>query len=212
MYIIEIHYIDIIIILLFLLSFIGYGLTQFKNSSTNQEYFLGNNAISWKKSMFSIVATETSLLTFMSLPGIGFRDNNLFFLQLALGYIIGRILSAYFLIPMYYKTNVISIYQLIGEKFDLGIQKLSSVIFLVTRLLADGVRFLLTAIVIQQILGFSIESCILIIGIVTVPLTPTKKFYKVCGDSYISSRHITWLKENGFETLYIPYNTKKLEL
>ena len=50
-----------------------------------------------------------------------------------------------------------------------------------------------------------------IIGIVTVPLTPTKKFYKVCGDSYISSRHITWLKENGFETLYIPYNTKKLE-
>ena len=47
--------------------------------------------------MFSIVATETSLLTFMSLPGIGFRDNNLFFLQLALGYIIGRILSAYFL-------------------------------------------------------------------------------------------------------------------
>ena len=50
-----------------------------------------------------------------------------------------------------------------------------------------------------------------IIGIVTVPLTPTKKFFKVCGDSYISSRHITWLKENGFETLYIPYNTKKLE-
>ena len=50
-----------------------------------------------------------------------------------------------------------------------------------------------------------------IIGIVTVPLTPTKKFYKVCGDSYISSRHITWLKENGFETLYIPYDTKNLE-
>ena len=49
-----------------------------------------------------------------------------------------------------------------------------------------------------------------IIGIVTVPLTPTKKFYKVCGDSYISTRHITWLKENGFEVLYIPYNTKKL--
>ena len=107
--------------------------------------------------MFSIVATETSLLTFMSLPGIGFRGDNLFFLQLAIGYIIGRIFSAYFLIPMYFKSNVISIYELIGNKFGLIIQKLASFIFLITRLLADGVRFLLTAIVIQQILGLSIE-------------------------------------------------------
>ena len=60
--------------------------------------------------MFSIVATETSLLTFMSLPGIGFREDNLFFLQLAIGYIIGRILSAYLLIPMYHRSNIISIY------------------------------------------------------------------------------------------------------
>ena len=118
--------------------------------------------------MFSIVATETSLLTFMSLPGIGFREDNLFFLQLGLGYIIGRILSAYFLIPMYYHSNVISIYELIGKRFNIKVQKLSSIIFLITRLLADGVRFLLTAIVIQYILDIPIEYCILIIGIVTL--------------------------------------------
>ena len=124
--------------------------------------------------MFSIVATETSLLTFMSLPGIGFRGSNLFFLQLAIGYIIGRFLSAYFLIPMYYKSNIISIYELIGDRFGKLIQKLASFIFLITRLLADGVRFLLTAIVIQQILGFSIEFCIVMIGIVTL-------FYSILG-------------------------------
>ena len=124
--------------------------------------------------MFSIVATETSLLTFMSLPGIGFRGENLFFLQLAIGYVIGRILSAYFLIPMYYKSNIISIYELIGHQFGAFIQKIASFIFLITRLLADGVRFLLTAIVIQQILGISIELCIIIIGIATL-------FYSILG-------------------------------
>ncbi|MFL2988984.1 MAG: sodium:solute symporter family transporter, partial [Candidatus Neomarinimicrobiota bacterium] len=138
---------------------------EFKILASNENYFLGDKNISWKKSMFSIVATETSLLTFMSLPGIGFRLDNLFFLQLAMGYVIGRLLSAYFLIPMYYKSNIISIYELIGNSFGLFIQKVASFIFLITRLLADGVRFLLTAIVIQQILGISIELCIIIIGV-----------------------------------------------
>ena len=147
---------------------------EFKILASNENYFLGDKNISWKKSMFSIVATETSLLTFMSLPGIGFRLDNLFFLQLALGYVIGRLLSAYFLIPMYYKSNIISIYELIGNSFGLFIQKVASFIFLITRLLADGVRFLLTAIVIQQILGISIELCIIIIGVATL-------FYSILG-------------------------------
>ena len=82
--------------------------------------------------MFSVVATETSLLTFMSLPGIGYRGENLFFLQLALGYIFGRILSANYLLPMYYKTEIISIYELIGKKFGKLIQKVASLIFLLT--------------------------------------------------------------------------------
>ena len=154
--------------------------------------------------MFSIVATETSLLTFMSLPGIGFRGDNLFFLQLAIGYIIGRIFSAYFLIPMYFKSNVISIYELIGNKFGLIIQKLASFIFLVTRLLADGVRFLLTAIVIQQILGLSIESCIIIIGFATL-------FYSILGGvktiiNIDAVQFFIYVFGGIFSTVYILYN------
>jgi solute:Na+ symporter, SSS family len=156
------------------LSFILYGLRQYKRNHTNENYFLGGKKISWKKSMFSIVATETSLLTFMSLPGIGYRGENLFFLQLAMGYIVGRFMSAYLLIPMYYKSNIISIYELIGNSFGKFIQRIAAFIFLITRLLADGVRFLLTAIVIQQILGISIELCIVIIGVATL-------FYSILG-------------------------------
>jgi hypothetical protein len=50
-----------------------------------------------------------------------------------------------------------------------------------------------------------------VIGIVSVPLTPTKKYFKVCGDSYIASSHISWLKSQGIETIVIPYDTKDLE-
>lgn len=154
--------------------------------------------------MFSIVATETSLLTFMSLPGIGFRGNNLFFLQLAMGYIIGRFFSAYFLIPMYYKSNIISIYELIGNKFGTFIQKIASFIFLITRLLADGVRFLLTAIVIQQILGISIELCIIIIGIATL-------FYSILGGvktiiNIDSIQFFIYIFGGLFSIFYILYN------
>ena len=154
--------------------------------------------------MFSIVATETSLLTFMSLPGIGFRGDNLFFLQLAIGYIIGRIFSAYFLIPMYFKSNIISIYELIGNKFGLITQKLASFIFLITRLLADGVRFLLTAIVIQQILGLSIESCIIIIGFATL-------LYSILGGvktiiNIDAVQFFIYVFGGIFSTFYILYN------
>ena len=68
------YYIDIIIVLFFLISFIAYGLNQFKEDASNNDYFLASKKISWKKAMFSIVATETSLLTFISLPGIGFSN------------------------------------------------------------------------------------------------------------------------------------------
>ena len=161
-------YVDTIILFVFCSSFIYLTLNYYNSASSSKNYFLADKNITWKKSMFSVVATETSLLTFMSLPGIGYRGENLFFLQLALGYIFGRILSANYLLPMYYKTEIISIYELIGKKFGKLIQKVASLIFLLTRLLADGVRFLLTAIVIQKILNIPIEICIITLGLITL--------------------------------------------
>ena len=159
---------DIIILFIFCLLFIYLSINLYFSKSSSKNYFLADKTISWKKSMFSIVATETSLLTFMSLPGIGYRGDNLFFLQLAIGYIFGRILSATLLLPMYFKSDIISIYELIGKKFGEFTQKVASLIFLCTRLLADGVRFLLTAIVIQQILNIPIEICIICLGFITL--------------------------------------------
>ena len=120
--------------------------------------------------MFSIVATETSVLTFVSIPGLAYRSD-WFFLQLAFGYILGRILVAFYLLPQYFKGDIISIYEVIGEKFGSVVQKIASGIFLITRLFADGVRFLATAVVIEVITGWPIWVAVLIIGLVTTIYT-----------------------------------------
>ena len=85
--------------------------------------------------MFSIVATETSVLTFISVPGLAYRED-WFFLQLALGYILGRILVSVLLLPRYMEGDVVSIYEIVGRRFGPGMQKTASAVFLVTRILA----------------------------------------------------------------------------
>ena len=120
--------------------------------------------------MFSIVATETSVLTFISVPGIAYRGDWTF-LQLGLGYIFGRCLVSIFLLPLFFKYGITSIYEILAKKFNIYIQRLASVTFLITRIFADGVRFLATAIIIQSITGWSISESILLIGIITLIYT-----------------------------------------
>lgn len=120
--------------------------------------------------MFSIVATETSVLTFVSVPGLAYRGD-WFFLQLACGYIVGRILVSFILLPQYFTGKITSIYEILGTRFGMSIQKAASGIFLITRLFADGVRFLATAVVVQVVTGWPIWGAVLIIGIVTMVYT-----------------------------------------
>ena len=115
----------------------------------------------------SIVATETSVLTFISVPGLSY-SGNWTFLQLSIGYIIGRLGVSVLLLPIYFEKGVISIYQIIGMRFNLSMQRISSLVFLATRLLADGVRFLATAVIVQILTGWSIFTSIFIIGCTTL--------------------------------------------
>ena len=117
--------------------------------------------------MFSIVATETSVLTFISVPGLAYRGDWTF-LQLSFGYIIGRCLVSFFLLPKYFSSGVTSIYQIIGNRFGANIQKVSSLIFLITRVLADGIRFLATAVIVQVITGWTLTASVVLIGVITL--------------------------------------------
>ena len=161
------HWIDTSIIILFLIGLMGFGWWQSRLNKSTSDYFLGGKNIPWVVAMFSIVATETSVLTFISIPGIAYRGNWLF-LQLAIGYILGRVLVSLFLLPQYFKLGVTSIYEVLGKKFGPEIQKVASGIFLITRILADGIRFLATAVIVQVVTGWSLPTSVLVIGGVTL--------------------------------------------
>ena len=161
------HLIDLSIIIVFLVGLISFGIIQGRKNSSIEDYFLGGRDLSWLTAMFSIVATETSVLTFISIPGLAYTKD-WFFLQLAFGYIIGRIFVSIFMLPVYFKDGVISIYEVIGQRFGVMMQRFSSFIFLVTRVLADGIRFLATAVIVQVITGWSIPVSVMIVGFVTI--------------------------------------------
>ncbi len=143
---------------------------QGRQNKTTEDYFLAGRSQHWVMVMFSIVATETSVLTFVSIPGLAY-SSDWFFLQLALGFIIGRILVSFFLLPSYFGKGVVSIYEVLGERFGTGIQRLSSGVFMITRILADGIRFLATAVIVQVLTGWSLPFAVLVIGIVTLIYT-----------------------------------------
>ncbi|NTU97415.1 MAG: sodium:solute symporter [Chlorobiaceae bacterium] len=161
---------DIAIVVIFLLGNILLGLLQGRSNKNNNDYFLGGHRLPWFIAMLSIVATETSVLTFVSVPGLAYRGDWTF-LQLPLGYIFGRILVSFILLPAYFENGVSSIYEIIGIRFGKGMQKLASVVFLLTRILGDGVRFLATGVVVQVVTGWPLSTAVAIIGIVTLIYT-----------------------------------------
>ncbi|HDT12373.1 MAG TPA: sodium:solute symporter, partial [Candidatus Marinimicrobia bacterium] len=116
------------------------------------------------------VAAETSVLTFLSIPGLAYITN-LSFLQVCLGYVLGRFLVSFILLPMYARGNYISVYESIREKGGITMQRVMSITFMFTRLLADGVRLFAVAIPLSMITGLSYSISIWILGFVTVVYT-----------------------------------------
>jgi SSS family transporter len=120
--------------------------------------------------MLSIVATETSALTVISVPGIGARGD-LTFLQLAFGYLIGRIGVAAWLLPGYFRGEQETAYQRLERRFGPNVRRMLSVIFLVTRFLGDAVRVFAGAIPLALLTGWSAPTAILVMGLVTLVYT-----------------------------------------
>ena len=109
------HWIDLLIVCFFLGGFAFYGIWQSKLNKSSDDYFLGGRKLPWPVAMLSIVATETSVLTFISVPGLAYRGDWAF-LQLSIGYIIGRMMVSTFLLPQYFKHGISSIYEILGKK------------------------------------------------------------------------------------------------
>jgi solute:Na+ symporter, SSS family len=161
---------DVAVLLLYLLGVTAWGAWLGRNQRGGTDYFLGNRELPWGAVLLSVVATETSTLTFLSIPGVAYLGN-MGFLQLTLGYLVGRIVVAAILLPRYYRGELNTAYALLETRFGTGTRRFTSGIFMVTRLLADSVRLFATAIPLALITGWPYPVSIVVIGVLTLIYT-----------------------------------------
>src|SRR5258705_9995882 len=143
---------DLVIIFGYLIGIVLFGSWFARKQQTTTDYFLGDRSVPWWAVAFSIVATETSTITFISVPGIAFaRGGNFQFLQLVFGYLAGRVVIALLFIPSYFRGELLTVYQLLDRRFGGRIKMVAASLFVVMRNIADGIRLLLTAIVLTAV-------------------------------------------------------------
>jgi len=143
---------DFIVIIAYLVGITLLGIYVGRRQKDAKDYFVADREIPWWAVMFSIVASETSALTFISIPGLAYVGN-LGFLEIAVGYLVGRIALAYTLLPRYYEGNLVTAYALLEHRFGIAARRFTSVVFMVTRGMADSVRVYATAVPIALIIG-----------------------------------------------------------
>jgi SSS family transporter len=167
---------DFIVIVAYLLGVTALGIWVGRRQRDAKDYFVADRAIPWWAVMFSIVASETSALTFISIPGLAY-GGNLGFLQVAFGYLIGRIVLSFTLLPRYYEGNLVTAYALLEKRFGLATRRFTSIVFMVTRGMADSVRVFATAVPIALIIGPLLPAravmpvAVLVLGTLTVIYT-----------------------------------------
>ena len=172
---------DAIVIVAYLAGITAWGAWLGRGQAGGADYFLGGRSLPWGAVLLSVVATETSTLTFLSIPGVAYAGS-LVFLQLTLGYLAGRIVVAAVLLPAYYRGDISTAYALLEARFGTATRRLAAAIFMMTRLLADSVRLFATAIPLALITGWPYPASILVIAVLTL-------IYTYCG----GIRAVVWV-------------------
>jgi SSS family solute:Na+ symporter len=173
---------DALVLVAYLAGTTGLGLYVGRKQRDAKDYFVADGAIPWWAVMFSIVASETSALTFISIPGLSYGaatgTGNLGFLEVVAGYILGRFVVAGVLLPRYFAGNLVTAYALLETRFGLTTRRFTSIVFMVTRALADSVRVFATAIPVALIIApsmtnqtYVMPTAVLSLGLLTVLYT-----------------------------------------
>ncbi|PKL82054.1 MAG: sodium:solute symporter [Ignavibacteriae bacterium HGW-Ignavibacteriae-3] len=165
-------FIDYVIIAVYLVGIAIFGIISGGKQRSVKDYFLGSKTVPWWAVCFSIVAAETSTLTFISIPGLAYLTN-LNFLQVTFGYLLGRIIVAIIFLPSYKQGELKTAYTFLGERFGNKTRSFASIVFLFTRIAADGVRLFATAIPLKLMTGISYPEAIAVIAIVALIYTYT---------------------------------------
>ena len=200
--------IDWVVIAFYLIGVIALGVWLGRGQKTTRDYFLGGRDLPWWGVAFSIVATETSALTFIGVPAMAY-GGNLMFIQVVIGYVIGRIALAIVMVPFYFKNEIYSPYALIGKAFGEGAHKTAAIMFLIAGTLAAGVRVFVTCIPLQLMLDWPVLPAILLFvglslvytyvgGLKAVVWTDAVQFFLFLAGGLFALFYIPTLIEGGW--------------
>jgi SSS family transporter len=162
--------VDLGILLVYLAGVVALGLWIGRGARNVADYMVGNRDLPWWVILFSIVATETSTVTFLSIPGFAY-GRDMTWLQLPLGFLLGRFVVAFLLLPHYFKGSLYTAYEVLDKRFGGAAKQAASAMFIVTRSLADGLRLFLSAIVLQEMTGVALHWAVIAMGVATIIYT-----------------------------------------
>ncbi len=161
---------DLVVVITYLAGVTAFGAWLGRRQKDARDYFLADRDIPWWAVCFSVVATETSALTFISVPATAY-NSDFWMLQLTFGYFIGRLVVAGLLLPAYFRGEMATAYAALERRFGGRVRRFASLVFMVTRAFADGVRLFATAIPIHLITGLPYWQAIALTGALTLIYT-----------------------------------------
>ena len=195
------NFADWAVILLYLLGMIALGVWFGKDQRNARDYFLGSRNLPWWSVGLSIVATETSALTFIGVPALVF-GGDISFIQVVIGYVIARVVLAIVLVPHYFKGEIYSPYQLVANSFGEPSRRVVSVFFLIAGTLAAGVRVYVTCIPLQLMLGVNVLPAIVLFIILSLIYTYVGGIKAVVWTEF--AQFILFMGGGLFTLFYIP--------
>jgi len=167
----DIGIIDVIVLVALLLLAIGVGVWSGRKNVDAESYLLGGRSLPWWAILGSIVATETSTVTVLSIPASAYGDVGMRWIQITLGYVIGRVVVVFVLLPLYFRGKLSPAYEVLGLRFGGATRTVTSLLFLVTRNLGDGLRLFLSGLVVHTLLGWPFAWSVIAMGTVTIIYT-----------------------------------------
>ncbi|HXG54638.1 MAG TPA: sodium:solute symporter [Vicinamibacterales bacterium] len=164
------NWLDYTVIGVYLLAITAFGSWFARFQKTTRDYFLTDRSVPWWAICFTIVATETSTLSFIGVPA-GAYAGNMAFIQIAFGYIVGRVLVSVLFIPAYFRGELFTSYELLQRRFGPSVKNVAAIIFMVTRTLADGIRLFATALVISVVTQLPVTPTVIVLGAAMIVYT-----------------------------------------
>lgn len=209
------HYLNLAdwaVIFLYLIGVIIFGLSFGKDLRNTRDYFLGSKSIPWWGVGLSIVATETSALTFIGVPAMAFGVDALSFIQIVIGYVLARLVLAAVMVPRYFRGEIYSPYQLLGDSFGPGAQRTAGFLFMIAGTLAAGVRVYVTCIPVKLMLDVDILPAIVLFvilslvytyigGIKAVIWTDAVQFILLIGGGIVTLLYVPSMIEGGWSSV-----------